>query len=162
MPSFKFGDIWEAWGTPKSLFVASTNAMVNSKGKLVMGRGIARQLAERCPTIPALAAKLRQKKGKRYGFLSVGQHDNQEIGLFQVKYHWREPANLLLIQYSIACMMNFIENKPIETINMNFPGIGNGHRAISEIEPLLGTLPDNVFIWRFANENKPNKDQIDE
>ena len=156
----------DLWNVPpdqigQTVFVVTTNNVITPKG-LVMGAGAAKQAATRYPGLPRrAAAAIRADRAIHpgaddYGFLMVDWPLPQSVlrsglGLFQVKRHYRLPADLNLIRLSVEgltataiCYARFL-------FRLNFPGIGEktGQLARTQVEPLLANLPDNVTIcWR--------------
>ena len=143
------GNMWDEFHDA-DYFIFTGNAFVKNNGALVMGRGIAKQVRDTFRGIDVrlgtaiTAAKLQGASGNFYGTI-VGK----KIGVFQVKYHWSDKADLGLIAKSAEMLLEIANNHPSKTFHMNFPGIGNGHLKYEDVLPLLEFLPDNVFIWTF-------------
>lgn len=142
------GDMWDVFGKT-DLFLITTNPIVRKDGALVMGRGIAKQFAERFPSGPYELANIvrafpQQHCGNLYYEPVFGR---QTIGYFMVKTHWKEPASIPVIMRSVA---ELIYKAPLyNRIDLNFPGIGNGKLKREDVLPLLEVLPDNVHIWEY-------------
>lgn len=127
--------------------LVTTNATVRRDGALVMGRGAAKTLATRFPVLPyTFGSRILAYQHKPYGVIL---DDATRTGIFQVKYHWANDANLTLILKSVDTLTKIAASTPDETYYLNYPGIGNGRLAKSEVEPLLADLPSNVHIWTF-------------
>lgn len=148
------GDLWDELGKA-ALILVSTNAMVNRDGKLVMGRGAAKEAADRFPGLAAaFGAELAERNlvGNVYGLLynpvPLEGADLILIGAFQVKYHWRDMADLELIGYSTAQLRRLALLHPEKRIAMNFPGISNGRLQRWQVEPIISALPDNVYVYQ--------------
>ncbi|MCP4539460.1 MAG: hypothetical protein GY832_20170 [Chloroflexi bacterium] len=155
MPKIVPHDLWESPGLP-GMWVVTTNSYIKHNGALVMGRGAARQAMDKLPNIEYLSgAAVERISGrdfaKAYGFLVVVPPTDTAVGfgVFQVKWHWKDPANLGLIQMSVSALAEYADINPDVSIRMNYPGIGNGRLKRSEVGPLLTPLPENVTIcWR--------------
>lgn len=150
------------------LFVISTNGILKADGSLVMGAGIAGQIAEKYPSIPKLAGNC-IKAGRyptshevhwkhsgvshRYSFIQL---PGTSISLFQVKGAWWESAKLFMIHQSALAMKKVIDNfvaqyKCEPVVHMNFPGIGKGCLSKEVVLPTLQSiLPDFVHVWEYA------------
>lgn len=157
MATFRTGDMWSAY--PESdLFCLTTNAAVSAKGELVMGRGIALEAKQRFPALPRVAGTLLRDEGlagSAYGMLVLPRLF-ERIALFQVKYHWREQANLELIDLSVDYLRGWVTDfRAAEgrdpRVHLAFPGIGNGNLARETVLPLVETLPDCVTIWEYGD-----------
>ncbi len=152
MPKFAKEDLWKSPGLP-GMIVVTTNAFIKRNGALVMGRGAALQATQQITNIEFEAGREVERvcgrsMSKAYGFLIVRPPTDDKVGfgLFQVKWHWSNPANLGLIQMAVEKLAEFADLNPDVSIRMNYPGIGNGKLKRSEVEPLLVSLPDNVTI----------------
>lgn len=161
----RVGNMFQVWETT-DLFVISTNSYINRVGDLVMGRGIAYDVATRWPQLPSYYGQLlltRRLHLRSYGFLppdpslyfkssgmDFNRHPQSKIALFQVKTHFNFTAQLDLIQQSVEGLRQWLQYRPPYRVDMNFPGIGNGSLTKSEILPLLVGLPDNVTVWELA------------
>lgn len=124
--------------------IVTTNAVVRGDGALVMGRGAARRMATLYPWVPYAAGALVENYGNFYGVILLPSN----LGIFQVKRHWKNPAEMELIIESSLVLKDLANALPKHMFNLNFPGIGNGglnrKRVLGEIESIL---PDNVFVW---------------
>jgi len=111
-----------------------------------MGRGAALQLAEKHPSLPkALGDQI-----EHMGFYGVVMRGN--LGLFQVKYHFRDKALMALIEQSADMLGGIADENPDEIFFLNFPGIGFGglrQRRAEILEFLQKTLPQNVTVWEY-------------
>ncbi len=151
MPQFAIGDIWQEVGKAGVILVTS-NSYVNSFGCLVMGRGAAREAALRWPLLPRILGEyILQFRGHlgEYGVLFVGKNvleTSSDIGVFQVKRHFRDPARPSLITASVYNLRDYAHR--YERIVLNYPGIGNGRLREEDVRSLLEPLPDNVVIYK--------------
>jgi hypothetical protein len=154
MPSFRRGNMFDY---PADLFVVTTNGSVNANGKLVMGKGAARDAARRWPTLSTAAGErlrdpITHEVGPTiYGFIVIGDDKasaRPQVGLFQVKRIWSEKAKLSLIGYSIVLMNHYLsERNDLKIVSLNFPGIGLGGLEYRHVKPLLADLDDRVTVW---------------
>lgn len=139
------------------LFCITTNSYINKDRQLVMGRGIALEMKRLVPGIAALAGETLLGAGGavgqcslRYGLAVVQPPSiDTKIGLFQVKYHFRDNADLELIEHSVAALSAVAGN--YRQIELNYPGIGWGGLDRAAVAPLLAELPDNVRVWSFPD-----------
>ena len=159
MPTYVRGNLWEE--TDKAaLLLVTTNAVVNARGALVMGRGAAKDLATRKPEFPTLAGIHLLKKGLAYtnnaplplyGVQTIiHSFQGTSLGLFQVKFHWRDPADLRIIAYSAGMLHRIAFSPGYFRVAMNFPGIGNGRLDREAVLPWLANLPAHVYIYEYA------------
>ena len=150
MPKFAKGNIFESGFTP----IVTTNGVItrsNGVARLVMGLGAALEAKKRYVGIDILAAEWiteyitpRPDGTYHYHPLFIQPY---KIGLFQVKYHYRERADLSLIERSSKYLAWFADLVPTVQFALNYPGIGAGDRTKAEIEPIIAILPNNVTVF---------------
>lgn len=146
-----YGNLWDSDCDIKAV---TTNSFVRQDGSLVMGRGAALQAARRFPELPFVAGqKLMWKSGhlSRYGWLYLAELN---IGLFQVKRHWKDDAELRLIRYATEHLCEFLQRNVAVTVALNFPGVGNGRLSFDLVRPILELLPDRVHLYLFRNSKE--------
>jgi hypothetical protein len=141
------GDLWSELGRA-GLILVTTNAIVSRRGRLVMGRGAALEARNRFPGLDFDLGEAILESASPYGVVLArgAHHPTTRLGAFQVKNHWRDPADLSLIAFSVERLRE-IAASSIRTA-LNFPGIGNGGLPADIVLPLLQNLPDNVTIYR--------------
>lgn len=148
---YKFGNMLETI-RPGDIYLVTTNSYIRKDGALVMGRGAAKQLADKYPGLPYKLGDAIQRSCGHLGEYNTGvltdKATNVSLGAFQVKYHFADEADLELIQRSVIELTQ-VAVQDGRIFHVNFPGIGNGRQALEHVEPLLGMLPDNVNVWRF-------------
>lgn len=152
-----------------AMYIVTTNATITQSGKLVMGRGAARELRDKIKGIDREAAQtLIDKVGPLaqvltpnfiYGYTSVRPPRKDEdgenkygIGLFQVKYHFKDAADIALIVNSMKQLRGLCQlfngDMALLHVNfrMNYPGIGNGGLERDYVEQFIHPIPDNLTI----------------
>ncbi len=148
----KTGNMWSRFGEV-DLFCITINGTFKADGSLVMGAGIAKELARRIPNTPKDAAcQLKLYYEKAPNAFPTCYTSDQLVGLFQVKHHWKEVASKELIKRSMVQLFRYIANYPKVTVCLNFPGIGNGKLRRDEVLPIVELLPDNVEVWEYDNQ----------
>jgi hypothetical protein len=160
MPQQLQGDMWSAY-QEADLFLITTNTTLKQNGALVMGRGIARQARDRFPGLDlalgrgiqsvcgSSANALRSGLGE-YGLLVSPRWPAAKLGAFQVKYHYRQPADLDLIARSVAALIIWCDQQPQAAVHLNYPGIGNGSLHPDDVWPVVARLPETVTLWRYG------------
>lgn len=69
------------------------------------------------------------------------------FGIFQVKEHFGDKADLELVRRSAIVLAEYARQHSDVQVRMNYPGIGwGGRRHRREVEPLLDCLPENVTV----------------
>lgn len=147
------GDIWTS---EDDVIVIPTNPIVNKKGQLVMGRGLAKQAADRYPFITMAWAHNPLEPD-----IYIAP-DGRELYKFHVKYHWRAPAEISIIQTSLLEMLAWYGMRRMKklsaivspryyqdvTISLPMVGCGNGKLDPKEVVPLLRRkLDDRFTLW---------------
>jgi hypothetical protein len=144
------GDMFES---PTDVLLVTTNAYVRTDGGLVMGRGAAYQCTQKYPGSQAEFGKLVTEFSKiypkqPYGILASVRWQAPMLGIFQVKYHFRDDADIGLIENSVKRLSEWASANLTVKFSLNFPGIGNGRLQEKRVLPMLAPLPDNVEVWK--------------
>ncbi len=136
-----YGNLWDQDG-PK---VITTNGSVNSKGRAVMGAGVAVQAKNKYPTIDYVLGLRLQDRGNNVHVLFVNM---ETIFTFPVKHHWYEKADPLLIAKSASQLLSKVNLYAGDKrkIYMPRPGCGNGGLTWDEVKPLLTPILDDRFV----------------
>jgi len=138
-------NIWNyTWVQHNAFTLITTNGAVNSYGNLVMGRGIAKQAANKFPGLSRQLAALVRVKGNRVHVLE--ERKGYRLITFPVKHSWDERADLDLISASAEQLLYLTGIHRNCLFILPRPGCGNGGLDWKEVKPLLTCLPDNVFV----------------
>lgn len=144
---YMFGDMFN-YRHANARRLVTTNSFVRQDGKLVMGRGAAYQATKIFPAFAQLAGEMIRERKLHLGIYGV-IFPLSYIGLFQVKFNWSDQASIELIENSCNQLSLLAQVDHSTEYHMNYPGIGNGRLSTEQVEPLLSTLPDNVYIWSY-------------
>jgi hypothetical protein len=150
------GDLWSELGKA-DLVLVTANSYITRDDRLTMGCGAALEMKERFPGIDKLFGEMLRRAGlhlDKYGVAVVSHGGSPiaplgtDLGLFQVKQHFMDQAQLDLI--SSSCHDLRVIAGDYRRIAMNFPGIGAGRLSRENVEPFLrkylGDL-DNLYIY---------------
>jgi hypothetical protein len=144
-----YGDMWSVFHSG-NFFCITGNSFLKRNGAVVMGRGIAKVARDKKPGLDLEFGKL---IAKDYGHLGVYGgvclNYRPRLYLFQVKRHFKAPADLDLIRNSVNVLSGYAELYSNLTFHLNYPGIGNGWLDKADVAPLLEPLPDNVHVWQY-------------
>jgi len=125
------GDLFAQYDLGHSICI-TTNGVINSRGRVVMGRGCALQAAERWPYLPKLVAEHVREHGNVPGLILP------RIYTFPVKDHWAQPASLSLIRQSAVNIIGlFNATGTTSKLFIPRPGCGNGMLAWRDVRPVL-------------------------
>ena len=138
-----------------TMLLVTTNSFITTSRELVMGRGAAADAKAKWPTLPTqLGTRICAKWGhmSEYnlagGFkMQVDETHSVSVAAFQVKYHFKDVANLGLIERSANKLREYALQHPEQVIFCNFPGIGNGKVKPEFVAPMLQNMPANVTFW---------------
>lgn len=141
------GDLWQlALDLKADAVVITTNGFVKKDGTAVMGRGVAREAAERYPDLPKRLGKYLTAYGnKRFIF----HEDDIIVITFPVKHNWWERADPKLIEESALALWTSVEHvhTEIKCVVLPRPGCGNGGLDWADVRPILETwLKDDRFV----------------
>ena len=122
----EYGSLWDI---PCDALCITTNGSIRKDGKAVMGRGCAKEAADKWYGLQhALAAHIKHK-GNHVSLLST--HNNYKdpvwsLLAFPVKHLWNEKADIKLIEQSCRELMQMTEKSGWERVLLPRPGCGNG------------------------------------
>lgn len=157
MATFRRGNMWTCF-SEVDIFCFTANSTIKHNGALVMGAGMAKEIRDKLPDIDLKAGnKINQYSRSvneyslypKYGFLVIKRDSKPDIGIFQVKRHFKKPAELDLIRQACNYLFSHLFDNPYLTVALNFPGIGYGQLDRDEVLPIISLLPDNVEIWEY-------------
>lgn len=119
--------------------IVSTNGFVKNNKEAVMGRGIALEVAEKFPEFPGLFGRAMLDLGN-----TVMGWPKYRLITFPVKHHWKDSADLLLIEKSCEELKWYLETEPdIKKVVSPKVGCGNGNLDWKAVEPILNKHFDN-------------------
>lgn len=130
----------------------TTNGVIKNTGELVMGAGTAKIIKDLYPNSPQyFGNQITKTYTKRNGVYKYGilVDSQNNIGILQTKYHFKDSSDIELIEYSLN-KLTLLANKNLRILfGIPFPGIGLGNlsNARQEIEYMLEGLPSNIFIF---------------
>jgi len=147
------------WDSKDGIILVTCNSYIRKDGALVMGRGAALEMKNRYPQIDYRFGKMIKYYSKHLGYYGILILDpnataaeyistSPKMGVFQVKYHFKDLADLTLIRQSTYELMSTLELTHFpRTVSMNFPGIGYGGLKREDVIPIISMLPDEVTIY---------------
>lgn len=143
-------DLWE-YTSPSNKVIRciTTNGFVKDNGLAVMGRGTARQAANKFKNLPRdLGTWIRQNGNIPHVFecLSTYTLTVFTILTFPVKHNWWEEASLELIAESTEILRAMALKTPDVIYLLPKPGCGNGLLNWDQVKPIMLRLPDNVLV----------------
>lgn len=139
-----FGNLWDFDGW----HCVTTNGYISQyKHRAVMGRGCAKEAADRWPQLPfKLGRKIHANGNHVYLFSEL------DLITFPVKHNWWERADLELIKQSAQELNNLSGVIGAAPVYLPRPGCGNGGLRWEEvkpvIEPILKSDQFTVVTWR--------------
>jgi hypothetical protein len=144
MPTYKKGEMFDAPG----VHIVTASSFISNDGTLVMSMGAGLSLKTRYPDLPKVfGAIIREYCGHqgRYGLIL---HGNK--GVLQTRYDMGGRMEPDVIKYGLKILYSIAEGNPAMTYHLNHPGVSLNKMSIPEIDKLLGSLPENVWIWQKA------------
>jgi len=133
------GDLWDFHAQGHYICI-TTNGAIRRDGACVMGRGIAKQVAQKFPGFPIEVGNHIKRSGNTPGIFQ-----EHRLISFPVKHHWSEVADLELIERSARMLQMGIRTAEIGHVYLPRPGCGNGHLQWSEVWPVVASILDDRF-----------------
>lgn len=132
-------DIWNF--ITKGPICITTNGDIKNNGECVMGRGIALEAKTKFPRLPFELGKLILEGDNRVYYFS-----EYNLFSFPVKHHWKENADLTLIELSCKELVSLNYNFKFKRIFLPRPGCGNGKLDYKNVKPVLEKYLDNTYF----------------
>jgi hypothetical protein len=133
------GDIWEH-ADRRAIIVITTNGSLSRDGRVVLGRGVAKQAALRFPDIAEKLGRLLAELGNHVFDLGSG------IVSFPVEETaWSQP-DLHIIARSAEELRELTDRSGWRRVVVPRPGCGGGGLAWKDIQPLLAPWFDDRFV----------------
>lgn len=121
----------------------TTNGIVRTDGKAVMGRGIAKYADEHFNLSKKLADYLILTGNHAY---DLGIYEKFHIISFPTKQDWRKKSDIKLIIQSCHEVIKIADDLELQTIYLPAPGCGNGQLRYQDVEPVISKILDDRFI----------------
>ncbi len=141
MPLYKKGEMFDFPG----VHIVTANSFISGNGTLVMTMGAGLSLKSRYPELPkVLGAIIKEYCGHqgRYGLILHGSK-----GILQTRYDLSGKMDPELITYGLKVLYSIAEGNPGVTYHLNHPGVSLNKMSMPEIDKLLRSLPENVWVW---------------
>ena len=132
------GNIWDFLGM--AVVAITTNGHVNKNGRVLMGRGVARQAVRLFPDIPETLARLLILSGNHVHCLG------HNIVSFPVEYSPYQVPDMKLIERSAHELLALTEEQGWQKVVVPRPGCGGGGLLWREVRPLLADVFDDRFL----------------
>lgn len=147
------GDIWNA---NLDVICVTTNGVVNAKGELIMGKGIAKQASDRLPDIrKVLGAHVLHSGNVPKLYRNYPLLKETHIISLPTKNHWKDRSDIDLIENSIKSIVDIADTHPgFRRIGMTRPGCGNGGLNWELVKSFIKPYLDDRFLI-FDNGGKP-------
>ena len=133
------GNLWDFHAQGHYICI-TTNGTVRSDGACVMGRGIAKQAANKFPQLPYQLGSMLKKSGTNCVRILV-----PSIIAFPVKHHWREEADIELIHRSSIELVRVVTELGESHIYLPRPGCGNGRLTWDVVRSRIAPILDDRF-----------------
>jgi len=162
------GDIWKEFeARPESYLVIPTNVGWKADGENVMGRGLAKQAAEKFPELPGLYGSCCQKYGEEV-FVHVGRRiicaPTKPLNKEHPHLSWKAFSTFKDVKKSYRQIRD-LSQKGL-TIVTPLLGAGNGGLRFTDAMMLVdeAKMPDNVILvlLQRKREELPSASESDE
>jgi len=141
------GDLWgfAEYGFA-DVVVITTNGSINKAGLAVMGRGCAKQAAQRFPILPRRLAQYIEAWGNRPFILQRNcPPSGFTLVTMPVKHELFVSAVIDLICQSAQLLAGMAERHHWQSVVLPRAGCGNGHLSWADVGPTLEGLLDDTF-----------------
>ncbi len=144
-------DIGDLWEYPADATVITTNGYVKNNGAAVMGRGSAKEAAEKWFFLPMLLGEAIKEYGNEVFVWTLKELEDDDVVdkniiTMPVKHNWWEPADINLIETSAVVLKEETDLWGFKSVVMGRPGCGNGGLEWKEVKPILEEILDDRFV----------------
>lgn len=139
-------DIWSYQG--QAIIAITTNGSLTRDGRAIMGKGVARQAAERFPELRLQLGRLLQVRGNHVHEIMLG------LVSFPVEETPYSLPELRLIRRSAEELRLLADQCGWTQVLVPRPGCGGGGMRWQEVKPLLEEFFDDRFIVVSAPEHE--------
>jgi hypothetical protein len=152
-----YGNLWELADSGCDALVITTNGYVRRDGRAVMGKGIAKEAADRYLELPGMLGLALRKEGNHCFVFAYQPYD---IVTFPVKptfgpnYEpgWRMRADITLIEKSARELVTFADRYDWTDVLAPRFGCGNGQLLWKNVKPVVKEILDDRFtVVTFGN-----------
>jgi hypothetical protein len=137
-------DIWSYQG--QAIIAITTNGSLTRDGRAIMGRGVAKQAAERFPELRQQLGRLLQVRGNHVHEILLG------LVSFPVEQTPFSLPELSLIRRSAEELRQLADQCGWNAVVVPRPGCGGGGMRWQEVKPILEQFFDDRFIVVSAPE----------
>ncbi len=139
-------DIWSYQG--QAVIAITTNGSLTGDGRAIMGKGVARQAAERFPELRHQLGRLLQVRGNHVHEILLG------LVSFPVEETPYSLPQLSLIKRSAKELRLLTDQYGWTAVVVPRPGCGGGGMRWQEVKPVLEEYFDDRFIVVSAQEQE--------
>lgn len=133
------GDLWTHEAEYRLI---TTNGVIDEKGLLIMGAGVALDAKKRFPHLPYLLGGYVFEYGNRPFILKT-----EKIITFPTKRHWRDLSDVFLIRESAKLVVAIVDKFGIKSVVGTRPGCGNGGLDWKIVKPYIADVFDDRFTF---------------
>lgn len=133
------------WRIDADVRCITTNGFVKKNGRAVMGAGCAKEARDKLNGIDIILGSTIKNYGNHVA--KIYQTRNSIYLSFPVKHHWKQIADIKLIERSAKELVILAdENKEWKHILLPRPGCGNGRLEWSQVKPIIEPYLDDRFF----------------
>jgi hypothetical protein len=131
----------DLWTEPADARCVTTNGVLTTTGKLVMGAGVALQAKIMYSGIDSTLGLLVSRIGNVPYYL-----ERWSMISFPTKNHWRDDSSLELIEKSAIRVLVLVNLYDLKKIVLPRPGCGYGNLKWEQVKPVIERIFDERFI----------------
>ena len=141
----KFGNMFNFQA---DAYCVTTNGIVKSNGRAVMGAGVALSAATIYPDCDKHLGRFIRANGHKVGVFHTTNNLDNNISLisFPTKYHWKDPSDIKLIEKSAKELMEIIDKNLYNVVVLTRPGVGCGGLKWEDVKKVIEPILDDRVI----------------
>jgi len=137
-------NFWEVWEDYDAI-VCPTNQVVKINGALVMGGGLAKEFAERFPSLPFEWGKKHKEATLPDILFTKLPKVKPYLVAFPTKQHWRQVSSLELIKRSMIALNGYVDALEIKRVLLPRIGCGLGGLTWGQVSQIIEPYLDDRY-----------------
>lgn len=136
---------FDIWAFNPAYLVITTNTVLKLNGQLVMGAGLAKQAADRAPTLAIYMGNwVKDHKDEptvyHYNLNCFDKWEGTDFILIPTKRDWRKPSKIEYIQSGLTWLSIWAHKRQIKEVPIAIPPMGCGLGGLNypkQVKPLI-------------------------
>jgi len=136
--------VGDMWSIKADAYCITTNGIVKTNGRAVMGAGVALSTVRKFPECDKFLGHHIKELGHKVFVFYVG--NGIDLISFPTKYHWKDPSDINLIEKSANELIQLINKNRYNMVVLPRPGCCNGGLDWKDVKKVIEPILDNRVV----------------